>query len=150
MHSASCRVAAMWITKPATEFFCVILDYSKNSRGRTWYLRTCQANICQLSPVLNGFSTKFDTGSHFLKSIKTFCILGQIRLRYYNTCMLCSEGGIQNSCGQCFSSSYIHFYINANLVCRFYIRNKLNTTKYSQLQRIFPSENKNLFKNLNS
>ena len=28
------------------------------------------------------------------------------------------------------SSSYSHFFINTNFVCRFYIRNKLNTIEY--------------------
>ena len=29
-----------------------------------------------------------------------------------------------------YSSSYSHFFINTNFVCRFYLRNKLNTIEY--------------------
>ena len=35
------------------------------------------------------------------------------------------------------SSSYSYFYVNTNLVCRFYIKNKLNTTKYSLSSTMF-------------
>ena len=36
--------------------------------------------------------------------------------------------GLTGYCGQLFSPSpHSHFYINTNLVCRFYRRNKLNT-----------------------
>ena len=45
---------------------------------------------------------------------------------HYNTSYrLCPGGDLENSCGQCFSSSsYSHFCIKiyADLVCRFYIR----------------------------
>ena len=60
--------------------------------------------------------------------------------------------GLQNSCDQCFSpSSHGHFYINVNLVCRLYIRNKLNTTKFTHsYHAIFSSDNKNLFNDLKS
>ena len=54
-----------------------VLKYSKTPRLRTYY-----AKICQLSPTLfknQLFSLKFKTGSSFLKSMKKFCTLEQIR-----------------------------------------------------------------------
>ena len=63
-----------------------------------------------------------------------------------------SELGLQNSyeVNALAFSFHGHFYmLTSNLVCTFYMTSNLKTTKYS-FTVFFTSENKNLFKHLNS
>ena len=59
------------ISSPSSGTLSKLFRYGKNPRPGTWFLRTCQAKICQLGPIYTKIllSLKFETGSCFLKSI---------------------------------------------------------------------------------
>ena len=89
------------------------------------------------SPVYkNLFSLKVETGSYFLKST-----LNKILYTWANKISQHSGSSLETQ---------VPYHTKCNvMLCRFYIRNELNTTKYSNPQCNLSSENMNLFKILN-
>ena len=98
--------------------FISVLECCEKPVSKNLFCKNLRLRLPVRSPLYkNLFRLKFETGSCCLKSIKKFCTLGQIRLVNFQDPLW------RHRC-------LIPFNCNV-MVCRFYMRNKLNTTKYS-------------------
>ena len=107
----------------------VSLKHTKSEKPASKNLGTCSAKICHLGHVgalktaKNLFSLKFQTISN---NFKQFLLFGDIPVGNF--------------------SLLTNYSV---VICRFYIRNKLNTTLILlATMYFFPSENRNLFKKI--